>query len=256
MHRGPSTTVALRPSLRMTGVVVSVGGLRLGVPGGGFGDEAGEEGARGGVGFEAALGVPLHAEDERAAWCVGACPSTASTDAVFGAAGGDAEAVAGDADGLVMAGIDGMRGSRFEVRGSRFRGEDLAEERVRCNGSPWATATAGPAEWFTGIGVEVLHQRAAAPHVQHLDAEADGEDRLAHVVRVLQQQLVDVLAGEVGGIALRLGLLAILLRIHIGGTAGQTGRPGNWRSAWRSRRACPSSGISTGSPPLRSTAAA
>ena len=68
---------------------------------------------------------------------------------------------------------------------------------------------------------QVLYQRSATPHVHRLGSEADGEERLVKVVRVLDQEFVDVLARRVGGIALRDGLVAVLVRIDVGGRAGK-----------------------------------
>jgi hypothetical protein len=67
----------------------------------------------------------------------------------------------------------------------------------------------------------VLKQGSAAPDVEHLGAEADGEDGLAEVVSVLEEELVDVFAGGVGGVALLDGLLAVLLGVDVGGAAGE-----------------------------------
>ena len=70
----------------------------------------------------------------------------ASTDAVFRAAGGDAEAVAGDADGLVVAGVD-----RGEVQGCvvwrlQALGATISARRESgAMAAAWAAATAGPA---------------------------------------------------------------------------------------------------------------
>ena len=136
----------------MTGLWL-VGGLGFGVPGGGLGDEAGEEGAGGGVVFEAALRVPLDAEGEGVAGCVGGV-FDGFDDSVFGAAGGDAEAVAGDADGLVVAGVDSQPlAGRFEVRGSRNSEGFRLSSESGARAAMWATATEGPAEWLTGMGV-------------------------------------------------------------------------------------------------------
>jgi len=72
-----------------------------------------------------------------------------------------------------------------------------------------------------GHGHEVLDQRSTAPDIEHLRAEADGEDGLMQVVRVLQEELVDVFPGGVGGIGFGLGELAVLLRVDVGGRAGE-----------------------------------
>ena len=54
-----------------------------------------------------------------------------------------------------------------------------------------------------------------------MGAEADGEDGLVEVVGVLEEEFVDVFAGGVGGIALGDGVVAVLLRVDVGGAAGE-----------------------------------
>lgn len=72
-----------------------------------------------------------------------------------------------------------------------------------------------------GHGCEVLDQGSAAPDVEHLGAEADGEDGLAHVVGVLEEKFVDVFSGGVGGIGLGVGFRSELLRVDVGSAAGK-----------------------------------
>ena len=69
--------------------------------------------------------------------------------------------------------------------------------------------------------LDVLHECAVAPDVQRLGAVADGEDGLAHTVRVLQKQLIDVVACRIGRGGAGMSGLAVLLRIDIGGRAGE-----------------------------------
>src|ERR1035438_6579789 len=68
---------------------------------------------------------------------------------------------------------------------------------------------------------QFLVERACPPHVERLQPVADAENRLAHVVGILQQQLIGVIAKRVGGRGLRMPLGAIFLGIDIGGAAGQ-----------------------------------
>ena len=103
-------------------------------PCGGFGDKAVEEGAGGEADVVAALGVPLDAEDEVGGGAFGGLTAfDGLDDGVLGAAGGDAEAVAGDADGLMMAGVDGET-EEVVLLGRLFRGEEGAEEGLGCRG--------------------------------------------------------------------------------------------------------------------------
>jgi len=79
-----------------------------GLPGFRLGDEAVEEGSGGGAQVVTALGMPLDTEDEVGGGAFGGLsPFDCLNDSILGAAGGDAKAVAGDADGLMMAGING-----------------------------------------------------------------------------------------------------------------------------------------------------
>ena len=101
------------------------------------------------------------------------------------------------------------------------RSENGPEERFRCDGGSVGDGDLAPGGVVDLEGVEILNQRATAPYIEDLDAEADGEDRLIEVVRVLEEKLIDVFARVVGGRALGDGVLTILLRVHIGGAAGE-----------------------------------
>ena len=77
-------------------------------PSGGFFDEAFEEGLGGWADVVAALGVPLDAYYVVGVRIVGVLATFYGfDDCILWAAGGYAEAVAGDAYGLVVAGVDG-----------------------------------------------------------------------------------------------------------------------------------------------------
>jgi len=163
--------------------------------------------------------MPLDAEDEAAADSFGGT-FNGFDDAVFGAAGGDAEAVAGDADGLMMAGIYGQA-EKAVALWDLFNGGCLAEQRIRRDRGGVGDGYGSAGLVIDGHGHEVLDDGAAAPDVEHLGAEADGEDGFAHVVGVLEEELVDVFAGLVGGRTLFDWLLAVFLRVDVGGAAGQ-----------------------------------
>src|ERR1035437_2151484 len=188
-------------------------------PGGGFGDESGEEGAGGGALFEGAFGMPLDAEHKAATDAFGRA-FDGLDDAVLGTAGGDAQAVAGNADGLMMAGVHGQA-EKAVAHGDLLDGRDLAEQRVWRYGSGVGDGDGAAGLVVYGHRGEILQQGSAAPDVQHLGSEADGEDGFAHVVGILEEQFVDVLAREVGWRALFDGLLAILLGIDVGAAARQ-----------------------------------
>jgi hypothetical protein len=190
-------------------------------PGSGFGDEAVEEGAGGGADVVAALGMPLHAEDEVSGGAFGGLAAfDGFDDAVLRAAGGDAEAVAGDADGLVVAGVDGQA-EEVVLFGSFVCSEQRAEERFGCGRSGVGDGDFATGGVVDGKDGEVLDQGAAAPDVKDLDAEADGEDRFVEVVGVLEEELIDVFARGVGGGTLGDGVLAVLVGVDVGGAAGE-----------------------------------
>ena len=69
--------------------------------------------------------------------------------------------------------------------------------------------------------LDVLDECAVAPDVQRLRAVADGEDGLAHTVRVLEKQLIDIVACRIRRGRAGMRRLAVLLRIDIGGRAGE-----------------------------------
>lgn len=70
----------------------------------GFGDEAIEESTGGGADIVTALGMPLDSKDEVRSGALGGLAAfNRFDDRVLRAAGGDAETIAGDADGLMMA---------------------------------------------------------------------------------------------------------------------------------------------------------
>ena len=236
--------------------LVSYGGLDgAGGPCGGFVDEAGRRWLREAGDFVAALGVPLDAEDEMGGGVGGVLAAfDGFDDGVLGAAGGDAEAVAGDADGLVVGGVDG-EAEEAVLRGGFFGGNDGAEEGVGGDGGGVGDGdrfSGGVIDWHGG---EVLDEGSAAPDVEGLDAEADGEDGLVEVVGVLDEELIYIFAGGVGGVALGDGVVAVLLGLT---SAGEPGRRTAWQVLMRSMvsRGVAVRGISTGMPPARVTASA
>jgi hypothetical protein len=192
-----------------------------GDPCGGFGNKAVEEGPGGGADVVAALGVPLDTEDEVGGGAFGGLAAfDRFDDGVLGAAGGDAETVAGDADGLMVAGVDGET-EEVVLFWGLFGGEEGAEERPgrRSGGvgyGDFAACGVIDGEWG-----QVLNQRASTPDVEDLDAEADGEDGLVEIVGVLEEELIDVFAGAVGGGALGDRILAVFLRVYVGWAAGK-----------------------------------
>ena len=194
-------------------------------PGGGFGDEALEKGAGGWADVVAAFGVPLDSEDEVvrggiAAVSAGLAAFYGFNNSVLRAASGYAEVVAGDADGLVVAGVDGEAEETVLFR--RFDGgNDGSEEGVGGYGSSVGYgygASGGVVDWH---GDQVLDESSAAPDVEGLGAETDGEDRLIEVVGVLDEEFVYIFTGRVGGAALGEWVLAVFLRVYISRATGE-----------------------------------
>jgi len=70
-------------------------------------------------------------------------------------------------------------------------------------------------------GFDVLDEGSATPDIERLRAVTDGEDGLAHVVRVLKKKLVDVVTRGIRRSGLGMRRLAVLLRINVGGRAGE-----------------------------------
>jgi hypothetical protein len=141
-------------------------------------------------------------------------------DSVLGATGGYAEVVAGDADGLMVAGVDG-EAEEAVLFGGFCGGNDGSEEGVGgdCGGVGDGYGTSGRV--VDRHGDEVLDEGSAAPDVEGLGAETDGQDGFVEVVGVLDEEFVDVFAGWVGGAGLRGGVLAVFLGVYVGGAAGE-----------------------------------
>ena len=74
---------------------------------------------------------------------------------------------------------------------------------------------------MTGMGCEVLDEGSAAPDVEGLGAEADGEEGFVEVVGVLDEEFVYVFAGGVGWGALGDGVLAVFVGVDVGSAAGE-----------------------------------
>jgi hypothetical protein len=99
-------------------------------PDGCLGYEAAKERLRGCAEVVAALWMPLDSDDEVRYGSFGGLPAFYGfNDGVLGAAGRDAEAVTGDSDGLMVAGVDGK--AEVAALFLRFvRRDKAAEERV------------------------------------------------------------------------------------------------------------------------------
>ena len=192
-----------------------------GLPCCGFGDEPVEECAGGGADVVAALGVPLDAENKMRVWMVRVLATfDGLDDGVLRAAGRDAETVAGNADGLMVTGVNRKAEEVLLFRGF-FRCEQSAEKRLGSDRGSVGDGDFAAGGVIDGERSEILHEGAAAPGVEDLNAKADGEERLVEIVRVLEEELVDVFAGGVGGGALGDGIVAVLVGVHVGRTAGE-----------------------------------
>jgi hypothetical protein len=127
--------------------------------------------------------------------------------------GADQKIVAGNADGLMVAGVDPRFG---QVAGRNQAGQPGTRrnmDRMGLNDLPAGAVIDG--------GLQVLNQGAVAPYIQRLGAVADGEDGLLEVEGVLEEELVNGSAGGVRLAALRDWIFAKSLWVHIVKAAGE-----------------------------------
>ena len=119
----------------------------------------------------------------------------------------------------MMAGI--YRHDKFVAGGQSARAaQDCGQLRLRINLHPMRLSNPA-ARFVIDSRRQCLVECARPPHVERLQSVTDAEDRLAHVVGILQQQLIGVIAKGVGGRSLGMPLRAIFLGIDIRRTARQ-----------------------------------
>ena len=141
-------------------------------------------------------------------------------DAVVGAAGDDAEAVAGGGYGLVVAGVDGEAEEAVgfgRLGGGEERGEETAGGDERAVGDGYA----GAGFVIYREGGEVLDEGAAAPDVERLEAVTDAEDGLGVFRGVVEEEIVGCLAGGIGGGGGWVAVGAVEGWVNVGGAAWQ-----------------------------------
>jgi hypothetical protein len=198
---------------------------RPGGPDSGFGDESVKERFRGWADVVAAFGMPLDAEDEVGDGSfVGLATLNRFYDTILRAACGDAEAVARNTDGLMMAGVD-RQAEEAALFGSFFWGEDGSEEGFRHDGGGVGDGDAAASRMVDREDAQVLQECAATPDIQRLDAEADAKDRFVEVVGVLKEEFVNIFARVVRSGALGDGVLAIFVWVDIGWAAREKDGP-------------------------------
>ena len=144
-------------------------------------------------------------------------------DGVLRAAGGDAEDF-----GRVPLRTGGGWSWIGRRRNSSWRGASAGSTMEASRGGGDDGGGVGYGDRATGgvidgDGGEVLDKGAAAPDVEHLGAEADGEEGLAVVVGVFEEAEVDLLAGWVGGVAGGDGGLGVTGGVYIEAAAGEEG---------------------------------
>lgn len=184
-----------------------------------FGNEAIEQSARSGADVVAAFGMPLNAEDKvRGGTFGGLAAFDCFDDGILRAAGGDAETVAGNADSLMVTRID-WEPKEVVLFGSLLWNDQRTEKRFRRRGRGVSDGNLAAGGVINREDVEILQQGAAAPDIENLNAEADGEDRFVEIVRVLQQKFIDVFARVVRRSALGDRVLAVLMGIDVGRAA-------------------------------------
>ena len=162
--------------------------------------------------------MPLNPQDEMGGGAL--CRLAALNcfnDGILWAAGRDPEAIAWDPDCLMMTGVDGKPEEKvlFRGLGRRYKGpkERLWGHRRRMGDRD--TTASSVIHWKDG---QILNKSASTPDIEELDPKADREDRFIQVVGILNEKLIDTFAKTVSGGALGNGLLAVLVRIHIGWT--------------------------------------
>ncbi len=67
----------------------------------------------------------------------------------------------------------------------------------------------------------MLNKGSTAPDIEELGTEADGQEGFIQIMGVLDEELVHVLSGRIGGSALGNGLLAVFVRVDVGTAAGE-----------------------------------
>jgi hypothetical protein len=165
--------------------------------------------------------MPLNSDDEVRYGSFGGLPAFYGfNDSVLGASGGDAKTIAGDSDGLVVAGVDGK--AEVAVLFGRLVWDDKGtKEGGRGDSGGVSDGDAAACGMIDGKDAQILDQGSATPDVEELEAEADGQDGLVEIVSVLDEKLVYVLPGVIGWSALRNGLLAVLMGVDIGWASGK-----------------------------------
>jgi hypothetical protein len=119
-----------------------------------------------------------------------------------------------------VAGVD-REAEEVLLLGGFFRGEEGAEKGFGCDGCVVGDGDAAAGGVVDGEDTEVLNESTAAPDVENLDAEADGEDGLVEIVGVLEEELIDVLARVVRGGGFGDGFVAVFVGIDVGGATGE-----------------------------------
>ena len=190
-------------------------------PGYGLRDKAVEDTFRGRAEVVAALRVPLNPENEVS---IGSFGSLATfyclNDTILWAAGGDTKPIAGDANCLMVAGIDGKAEKPLLLRGF-FRCKDSAKRGIWCDGYAVGNRHSAPCGMIHRDRHQVLHKSSPTPDIQGLSAETDAEDGFVKTVCILKEKLIHILPGRIGGSTLRNSILAVLLRIDVGRASGE-----------------------------------
>jgi hypothetical protein len=168
--------------------------------------------------------MPLKAEDKMSVGSFGGLtPFYGFDDGVLGATSRDTKTITGNANGLVMAGVDGQPEEAI-LFGSLFEGEKASQEGVGRDGGGMGYGHSLSGGMVDGHGGEVLHESSSAPDIERLEAEADGKNRLVEVVGVLNKEFVHVFPGGIGWGALGNGLLAVLLGVYVSRAAWEQDR--------------------------------
>src|ERR1022692_4262062 len=174
-----------------------------------------EDGPRTFIAVIGAFRMPLHRQHK----LIGRRPLDRLLHPVLGAPRHQPQSIAQRFGRLMMAGI--YRHGKFVAGGQSARAaQDSGQPRLWIKLHPMCLSDPAPS-LVVDSRRQCLVERARPPHIQRLQPVTDAEDRLAHVVGILQQQLIGVIAKGVDGRSLRMALCAIFLGIDIRRTARQ-----------------------------------
>jgi hypothetical protein len=192
-------------------------------PDGGFSYETPEKGLGGGASVVASLRMPLNSDYEVRCGSFGGLSTFYSlNDGILRASSRDTEAVAGNSDGLVMAGVD-RKTEVAVLLGRLVRDHEGTKDGGWGDSRGVSDGDAAAGRMIDWEDAQILDQGSSAPDIEELEAEADGQDGLVEIVGVLDEKLIYVFPGVIGRSAFRDGLLAVFMGVDVGWASGKEG---------------------------------